>query len=180
MNLTSSKLLQVCHTVVDHVFGGVLVSRVQCQQCGQISSTYDSMNDLSVEVDNGYYGVVGSVLQALTSFVEPEVMSGDNAYYCEWCKRSVPADIDWPDVCLGDLCRYYCESFVLCLALPLGVLFMPYLCFGKSFRTRSLVIVMGKYTCSYDCVVVHMRLPRVTPKPSHNVTCCLQHLPSVV
>lgn len=45
------------------------------------------MNDLSVEVDNGHYGVVDSVKQALASFVEPEVMSGDNAYYCEWCKR---------------------------------------------------------------------------------------------
>lgn len=75
------------HTVIDHVFGGILVSRVQCQQCGQVSSTFDSMNDLSVEVDNGHYGVVDSVKQALASFVEPEVMSGDNAYYCEWCKR---------------------------------------------------------------------------------------------
>lgn len=82
-------MLQVYHTVIDHVFGGVLVSRVQCQQCGQVSSTFDSMNDLSVEVDNGYYGVVDSVRQALASFVEPEVMSGDNAYYCDWCKRLV-------------------------------------------------------------------------------------------
>lgn len=96
-----SGMLQVCHTVVDHVFGGVLVSRVQCQQCGQVSSTFDSMNDLSVEVDNGYYGVVDSVHQALTSFVEAEVMSGDNAYYCEWCKRLVAccklADCDEQD-----------------------------------------------------------------------------------
>lgn len=73
--------------MVDFVYGGVLVSRVQCQQCSQVSSTYDSMNDLSVEVDS-FYGVVDSIHQALASFVEPEVMSGDNAYFCEWCKRS--------------------------------------------------------------------------------------------
>ena len=81
-------MLQVCNTVIDHVFGGVLVSRVECQHCGQVSNTYDSMNDLSIEVDNGQYGVLDSIYQALASFVEPEVMSGDNAYYCEWCKRS--------------------------------------------------------------------------------------------
>lgn len=90
--------------MVDHVFGGVLVSRVQCQQCGQVSSTFDSMNDLSVEVDNGYYGVVDSVHQALTSFVDAEVMSGDNAYYCDWCQRLVAccklADCDEQDACM--------------------------------------------------------------------------------
>ena len=99
MNRLTSRMLQLYHTLVDHVYGGVLVSRVQCQHCGQVSSTYDSMNDLSVEVDS-FYGVVDSVYQALASFVEPEVMSGDNAYYCEWCKRSVicckPADLLTP------------------------------------------------------------------------------------
>lgn len=87
-------MVQVLHTLVDHVYGGVLVSRVQCQHCGQVSSTYDAMNDLSIEVDS-FYGVVDSVHQALASFVEPEVMSGDNAYHCEWCKRSVTCCKTW-------------------------------------------------------------------------------------
>ena len=107
--------LQTCHTVIDHVFGGVLVSQVQCRQCGQVSSTYDSMNDLSVEVDNGYSGVVGSVHEALSSFVEPEVMSGDNAYYCEWCKRSavvLSLAASPTQDCLR-LCCYFAADFTI-------------------------------------------------------------------
>lgn len=48
---------------------------------------YDSMNDLSVEVDSGLYGVVKSVELALAKFIQPEVLSGDNAYHCDWCQR---------------------------------------------------------------------------------------------
>ncbi len=79
--------LQPVYTIIDQVFGGVLASRVECQHCGQVSSMYDSMNDLSVEVDNGCYGVVKSVEIALGKFIQPEVMSGENAYHCDWCQR---------------------------------------------------------------------------------------------
>ena len=78
---------QPVYTIIDQVFGGVLASRVECQHCGQVSSMYDSMNDLSVEVDNGFYGVVKSVEIALGNFIQPEVMSGENAYHCDWCQR---------------------------------------------------------------------------------------------
>ncbi|KAL0027120.1 hypothetical protein WJX79_007555 [Trebouxia sp. C0005] len=82
---------QPVYTIIDQVFGGVLSSRVECQHCGQVSSMYDSMNDLSVEVDNGFYGVVKSVEIALGRFIQPEVMSGENAYHCDWCQRKQTA-----------------------------------------------------------------------------------------
>lgn len=81
--------MQAVHTIVDEVFGGVLASRVQCQSCQQVSSTYDAINDLSLEVDNGCVGVIASVQHALAQFVKPEVMDADNAYYCDLCKRQV-------------------------------------------------------------------------------------------
>ncbi|KAL0052000.1 hypothetical protein WJX82_006322 [Trebouxia sp. C0006] len=82
---------QPVYTIIDQVFGGVLASRVECQHCGQVSSMYDSMNDLSVEVDNGCYGVVKSVEIALGKFIQPEVMSGENAYHCDRCQRKQTA-----------------------------------------------------------------------------------------
>lgn len=85
--MTNAALMQAVFSIIDKVFGGVLASRVQCQQCQMVSSTYESMNDLSVEVDNGLMGVVSSVQQALAKFVKPEVMAADNAYHCEHCKR---------------------------------------------------------------------------------------------
>lgn len=82
----SCSRLQPVYTIIDQVFGGVLASRVECQHCGQVSSMYDSMNDLSVEVDSGCYGVVKSVEIALGKFIQPEVMSGENAYHCDRCQ----------------------------------------------------------------------------------------------
>lgn len=78
-------------TIIDRVFGGVLASSVQCQHCRSTSSTYDSMNDLSVEVDDGLFGVVDSLETALARFIKPEVLSGDNAYHCDWCNRKQTA-----------------------------------------------------------------------------------------
>ena len=83
--------MQVVSSIIDWVFGGVLASRVQCQHCWQVSSRYDAMNDLSVEVDDGSMGVVSSVQVALTRFVEPEVMDAENAYFCECCNRQATA-----------------------------------------------------------------------------------------
>lgn len=85
--LTSKQKVQVASSIIDRVFGGVLASRVQCQQCWQVSSKYDAMNDLSVEVDDGSLGIINSVQLALTRFVEPEEMDAENAYFCECCNR---------------------------------------------------------------------------------------------
>ena len=85
--LMKPDFVQAVFTIIDRVFGGVLASSVQCQHCRSTSSTYDSMNDLSVEVDDGLFGVVDSLETALARFIKPEVLSGDNAYHCDWCNR---------------------------------------------------------------------------------------------
>lgn len=65
-------------TWVYALWGGKLLSRVSCQQCGANSDTYDSYLDLSVDV-----GKAGSVKDALENFIAIDHLRGSNKYKCE-------------------------------------------------------------------------------------------------
>ncbi|QRW16242.1 ubiquitin carboxyl-terminal hydrolase [Rhizoctonia solani] len=72
---------------VHAIFGGRLRSRVSCRTCHYCSDTFDSLLDLSVEINRSQ-----SLLQALGQFVKPEILSGEDAYRCEKCKKPVTAE----------------------------------------------------------------------------------------
>ncbi|KAG8759728.1 hypothetical protein FRC11_001513 [Ceratobasidium sp. 423] len=67
---------------VHTIFGGRLRSRVSCRTCHHCSDTFDSLLDLSVEINRS-----ASLMHALSQFVKPEVLSGEDAYRCEKCKK---------------------------------------------------------------------------------------------
>ncbi|KAI0033752.1 hypothetical protein K488DRAFT_36143, partial [Vararia minispora EC-137] len=73
-------------TWVHKIFGGRLRSRVTCGQCHQHSDTFDSILDLSLEI-NG----VRTLREALQKFTKVDHLTGSNKYKCEKCKRLVPA-----------------------------------------------------------------------------------------
>ncbi|GAB1519858.1 hypothetical protein RhiTH_002929 [Rhizoctonia solani] len=72
---------------VHAIFGGRLRSRVSCRTCHYCSDTFDSLLDLSVEINRSQ-----SLSQALGQFVKPEILSGEDAYRCEKCKKPVTAE----------------------------------------------------------------------------------------
>ncbi|CAE6470212.1 unnamed protein product [Rhizoctonia solani] len=72
---------------VHSIFGGRLRSRVSCRTCHHCSDTFDSLLDLSIEIVR-----VNSLANALSQFVKPEVLSGEDAYRCEKCKKPVTAE----------------------------------------------------------------------------------------
>ncbi|KAL5636703.1 hypothetical protein ACGC1H_000612 [Rhizoctonia solani] len=72
---------------VHAIFGGRLRSRVSCRTCHHCSDTFDSLLDLSVEINRS-----ASLMHALSQFVKPEVLSGEDAYRCEKCKKPVTAE----------------------------------------------------------------------------------------
>ena len=74
--------MQEPETLVSHMFGGVLQSKVTCGRCGAESNTLDPFQDLSLEL----LGCT-SVTAALHKFTAPEALAGANAYKCEACKR---------------------------------------------------------------------------------------------
>lgn len=67
------------------VFGGVLKSRVQCQQCSFASETYDEFLDLSLELSSN------DIQKCLKDFCKVETLDGSNRYLCPRCKVRVAA-----------------------------------------------------------------------------------------
>lgn len=62
------------------IWGGHLRSQVKCDHCHFESNTFDSLLDLSLEINGD------SVNKALISFTRKERLTGDNRYHCERCK----------------------------------------------------------------------------------------------
>ncbi|KAJ4866836.1 Ubiquitin carboxyl-terminal hydrolase 15 [Raphanus sativus] len=74
-------------TLVQHMFGGRLRSKVKCLRCGHESERYENIMDLTLEI----YGWVESLQDALTQFTRPEDLDGENMYRCSRCAGYVRA-----------------------------------------------------------------------------------------
>ena len=72
--------------VMHNLFQGVLANEFICKDCPHYSEREEPFLTISLEVKNKT-----SVLDSLKSFVEGEMLSGDNAYYCEKCEKKVSA-----------------------------------------------------------------------------------------
>ncbi|KAF4358003.1 hypothetical protein F8388_008511 [Cannabis sativa] len=71
--------------LVQKVFGGRLISRLQCCNCGHCSNNFEPLIDLSLEIEN-----VDSLPSALESFTsEEKIGDSDSKFTCEHCKEEV-------------------------------------------------------------------------------------------
>ncbi|XVF11046.1 hypothetical protein REPUB_Repub07fG0235700 [Reevesia pubescens] len=74
--------------LVKKVFGGRLVSRLRCCNCGHISYSYEPLNDLSLEIED-----VDTLPSALESFTKVEKLEDLEAKFrCENCKEEVSVE----------------------------------------------------------------------------------------
>ncbi|KAI7989781.1 Ubiquitin carboxyl-terminal hydrolase 20 [Camellia lanceoleosa] len=72
-------------SLVKQVFGGRLISKLQCCNCGHSSDTYEHLIDLSLEIEN-----VGTLPSALESFTKVEkIEDPETKFTCEQCKEKV-------------------------------------------------------------------------------------------
>jgi ubiquitin C-terminal hydrolase len=74
-------------TFISRVFGGKLCSELKCSKCKYTSRTFNFFQDLSLEVS----GNINSVEQAIGAFLKPEVLTIENAWKCDGCKKPVQA-----------------------------------------------------------------------------------------
>ncbi|KAE8662658.1 putative DNA-directed RNA polymerase I subunit rpa49 [Hibiscus syriacus] len=81
-------LSSVNDCLVKKVYGGRLVSRLRCCNCGHISCTYEPFNDLSLEIED-----VDTLQCALESFTKVEKIDDLEAKFrCENCKEQVSVE----------------------------------------------------------------------------------------
>lgn len=69
--------------IVD-MFQGQYMSRLKCMVCGTTSSTYTAFSTLSLPLASGRSI---DLYQCFAQFVAPEVLDGDDAWFCSHCKR---------------------------------------------------------------------------------------------
>ncbi|KAJ7943824.1 Ubiquitin carboxyl-terminal hydrolase [Quillaja saponaria] len=68
--------------LVERIFGGRLISKLRCCNCGRCSDTYEPLIDLSLEIEN-----VDTLPSALESFTKVEEI--DEKFRCENCEEEV-------------------------------------------------------------------------------------------
>jgi ubiquitin carboxyl-terminal hydrolase 9/24 len=70
--------------IVKNLFQGVLANEFICKGCPHYSEREEPFLAISLQVKNKH-----SIKESLDSFVEGEMLEGDNAYYCEKCEKKV-------------------------------------------------------------------------------------------
>ncbi|KAL5862521.1 hypothetical protein ACOSQ3_000035 [Xanthoceras sorbifolium] len=76
------------NNIVDRIFGGRLVSKLQCCNCCHCSDTYEPLIDLSLEIED-----VDSLQSALESFTKLEkIEDSETKFTCEKCKEVVSVE----------------------------------------------------------------------------------------
>ncbi|CAL0311817.1 unnamed protein product [Lupinus luteus] len=68
--------------LVDNIFGGRLLSKLRCSNCGHSSNTYEPLIDMSLEIEN-----VDTLPNALESFTKLEHIESN--FKCDGCKVEV-------------------------------------------------------------------------------------------
>ncbi|KAL4463849.1 hypothetical protein ABPG74_005786 [Tetrahymena malaccensis] len=80
----ASKFYFKYHTsIVDRLFCGQLISKVQCQKCKYVSSTFDPFLDLSLPIESKSLKDLNSCMDL---FFKPEEIDGE--YKCEKCTKT--------------------------------------------------------------------------------------------
>ncbi|KAF7127225.1 hypothetical protein RHSIM_Rhsim11G0015700 [Rhododendron simsii] len=134
---TYSKTRATCSSedenLVKWVFGGCLISKLQCCNCGHCSDTYEPLIDLSLEIEN-----VSNLPSALESFTKVEkIEDSETMFTWENCKEEVSLEkqlmLDQaPSVAAFHLKRFknygsYVEKIDKHVEFPLELDLLPYI-----------------------------------------------------
>ncbi|XAR54808.1 Ubiquitinyl hydrolase 1 [Bertholletia excelsa] len=125
-------LSSVDENLVKQVFGGCLMSKLQCCNCGHCSDTFEPLIDLSLEIDN-----VETLYAALESFTKVEKIEDPEInFVCENCEEEVSLEKQLilnsaPSVATFHLKRFknygsYVEKIDKHVAFPLELDLLPY------------------------------------------------------
>ncbi|XP_063373238.1 ubiquitin carboxyl-terminal hydrolase 35 [Cydia amplana] len=84
MRMTESAFLRR-DSFIDSMFGGVLLTRVECTECHSSSLSRDVFRDLQLAFPEKLEGTQHSVQSLLEFYCSKERLSGDNRYECRDC-----------------------------------------------------------------------------------------------
>ncbi|PHT39805.1 hypothetical protein CQW23_18659 [Capsicum baccatum] len=148
-----NRLESECSDIVQQVFGGRLVSKLRCCNCGHYSNTYEPLIDVSLEIKDA-----DSLHSALESFTRVEKLDDPEIKYtCERCKVQVSIKkqlmlYDAPSVAIFHLKRFQNDGSVVGkvdkhVSFPLELDLLPY---TDNNQTNNEQMKYGLYA-----VIVH-------------------------
>lgn len=78
---------------LSQLFEGKSESYVKCLKCGNESKREDTYLDLTLPIRNemGTGVLNSSVEMAIENYIKPEMLTGDNQYFCEVCQSKQDA-----------------------------------------------------------------------------------------
>jgi len=71
-------------TPILQIFQGQMASTVQCAHCDRVTTTTAHTQDISLHVEEDSHASLG---ERLLKFFQPEILEGDNLYWCDTCIR---------------------------------------------------------------------------------------------
>lgn len=78
--------------LINQLYQGKLKDYVKCLECGYESARVDAYLDIPLVIRPfGSTEAYGSVREAMTAFVQPEILDGSNQYFCEKCNKKCNA-----------------------------------------------------------------------------------------
>ena len=79
-------------SLIKDLYQEEMADLAQCKKCGYQSLRRDNFLDISLVLrPSGSKNSYKSVEEAMSKFIEPEVLEGDNKYYCDKCVKKVDA-----------------------------------------------------------------------------------------
>ena len=73
---------------ISQLFQGQMVSTVKCSRCERSTTKTDNTQDISLHIDED---ANLSLEDSLHDFFQPETLEGENAYWCDTCKKTCRA-----------------------------------------------------------------------------------------
>ena len=77
--------------LITELYEGKLKDYVKCVECNTESARVDVYLDIQLSIksyiDEYNYNLYDSIEKALSAYIEPEILEGNNKYYCEKCKK---------------------------------------------------------------------------------------------
>ncbi len=81
-------------STLNALYAGETQSYTKCRECGYESARAENFLDLTLPIKNEFgTGVLNSSVEmAIENYLKPELLSGQNQYFCEVCNKKVDAD----------------------------------------------------------------------------------------
>ncbi|CAH6421514.1 Ubiquitin carboxyl-terminal hydrolase [uncultured virus] len=76
------------HSIITDLFTGLFYSKIICDECGSISSSFEPFNIISISTQD--FGET-TLETCLKEFSKEEILTGENKYSCKQCKKNVNA-----------------------------------------------------------------------------------------